>query len=422
MWGVVTVVFFLFNVLPGDPARMMLGQNASKEQIDVINKDAGRDKPAFIQYLLYLNDISPLSFHETQNTGSAFYFDRKKYRSSVKLFALTRSAAVVLKAPYMRRSYITRRPVADILTHTLPATALLAFTAMLIASVAGIFMGVIAAVKKDTWLDTGSLFFAVLGMSGPSFYVGLLVAISFGYLWSKQFPLPVIILFFFLAGGIGGSIRRIAKHKKKRAEIKTADLIIRQFLFWGFVGLIVWLTGFLLNLIWNVVPWINNYFLLPGTGLNNEGSLYTIDDHGEEHLSLKNIILPAITLGMRPLAIIVQLTRSSLLDVLSQDYIRTATAKGLSYYTVILKHALKNSLNPVITTISGWFASLMAGAVFVEYIFGWKGIGLEIVNALNKQDMPVMMGGVLVIGFIYVSINTVVDVVYGLLDPRIRLQ
>ncbi len=422
MWGVVSVVFFLFNILPGDPARMMLGQNASKEQIDAITKDIGRDKPVFVQYLLYLNDISVLSVHDMQNRESSFYLDEKKYTSAIKLFPVSSSKEVVLKIPYMRRSYITRRPVADILVDTLPETAVLAFAAMLIASIIGILLGILAAVKKGTWLDTGSLFFAVLGMSGPSFYVGLIVAMTFGYLWSKEFPFPTIILAFFLLGGIIGSVIGLRRLKMEKVEGKKTDIMIRQFLLWLLIGFIIWVAGYLFNLVWNVIPFIDHYILFPGTGLNNEGSLYIIDDYGDEHLSIKNIILPAMTLGIRPLAIIVQLTRSSLLDVLSQDYIRTATAKGLSFYTIIFKHALKNSLNPVVTAISGWFAGLMAGAVFVEYIFGWRGIGSEIVNALDKQDLPIIMGGVLVIGLIYVVINIVVDIVYGILDPRVRLQ
>ncbi|MBI4946855.1 MAG: ABC transporter permease [Bacteroidetes bacterium] len=422
MWGVVTVVFFLFNVLPGDPARMMLGQNASKEQIDAINKDIGRDKPLFIQYLLYLNDISPLSIHETKNTESAFYLSKKKYKSVVKLFPVSSTKKFVLKMPYLRRSYITRRPVSDILADTLPETAVLAFAAVLFASVIGVLLGILAAIKKGTWLDSGSLLFAVLGMSGPSFYIGLIVAMTFGYLWSKEFPFPLIILVFFFGGGIVGAIVGIIKRKNKTLHGKLSDYIIPKLLISGLIGFGIWFAGYLFNLAWNVVPFIDKYIIFQGTGLNNEGSLFIIDDYGNEHLSLKNIILPALTLGIRPLAIIVQLTRSSLLDVLSQDYIRTATAKGLNYYTIIFKHALKNSLNPVVTAISGWFAGLMAGAVFVEYIFGWRGIGSEIVNALDKQDLPIIMGGVLVIGFIYVIINIVVDIVYGILDPRVRLQ
>ncbi|MBI4931652.1 MAG: ABC transporter permease [Bacteroidetes bacterium] len=422
MWGVISVVFFLFNILPGDPARVMVGQSATKEQIDAIHRDIGSDKPVLVQYLLYLNDISPLSIHETKNTESSFFLNEKKYTSVIKLFPVSSSKVFVLKTPYLRRSYISRRPVSDILADTLPETAVLAFAAMLIASVIGILLGILAAVRKGTWLDTGSLFFAVLGMSGPSFYVGLIMAMTFGYLWSKEFPFPAVILVLFFGGGIIGSGIGIYKKKKKQLQGKLRDYIIHKFLLYGFIGFVLWMAGYLINLAYHVIPFIDSYIIFPGTGLNNEGSLYIIDDFGEEHLSIKNIILPAITLGIRPLAIIVQLTRSSLLDVLSQDYIRTATAKGLSYYTIIFKHALKNSLNPVVTAISGWFAGLMAGAVFVEYVFGWRGIGSEIVNALDKQDLPIIMGGVLVIGFIYVIINITVDVVYGILDPRIRLQ
>ncbi|MES2394752.1 MAG: ABC transporter permease, partial [Bacteroidota bacterium] len=179
------------------------------------------------------------------------------------------------------------------------------------------------------------------------------------------------------------------------------------------------LPSFFIGLI---IAWFFGFILRDFTGLNNVGSLYTTDDFGEEHLSLKNLILPTITLGLRPLAIIIQLTRSSLLDILSQDYIRTATAKGLTFYKVVFKHALKNALNPVITAISGWFAGLMAGAVFVEIIFNWKGIGYEVVDALNKNDLPVVMGATLVFAVIFVLINIAVDITYGILDPRIRVQ
>jgi peptide/nickel transport system permease protein len=125
-------------------------------------------------------------------------------------------------------------------------------------------------------------------------------------------------------------------------------------------------------------------------------------------------------LGIRPLAVITQLMRSNLLEVLSQDYIRTAYSKGLSKYQVIFKHALKNAINPVVTAVSGWFASLLAGAIFVEYIFGWKGLGKEIVEALNQLDIPVVMGSVIVIAFLFIIINIVVDLLYSYLDPRIK--
>jgi len=172
-----------------------------------------------------------------------------------------------------------------------------------------------------------------------------------------------------------------------------------------------------------IIAWVFAFLLADYTGLNMYGSLYAVDDYtGEVYIDLKNLILPAITLGIRPLAIIVSLTRSSLLDVLSQDYIRTAYAKGLSQFRVIVFHGLRNALNPIITAVTGWFASLMAGAVFVEYIFDWKGIGYLIVDALDKYDLPVIMGSVLFISVILILVNILVDILYALLDPRVRLS
>ena len=168
--------------------------------------------------------------------------------------------------------------------------------------------------------------------------------------------------------------------------------------------------------------WIFAFVLVRFTGLNMTGSLFSVDDFGRgEYLDLKNLILPAITLGIRPLAIIVELTRNSLLEEMTQDYIRTARAKGLRERRIIFKHALKNALNPVVTAISGWLASLLAGAVFVEFIFDWKGIGVVIVNALDKYDFPVVMGAVLFISIILIMINFFVDIIYGILDPRVRI-
>lgn len=171
-----------------------------------------------------------------------------------------------------------------------------------------------------------------------------------------------------------------------------------------------------------LLAWLFGYIWSAYTGLSMTGSLYTVDDMGEgSYLNFKNLILPAITLGIRPLGVIIQLTRGSLLEEINQDYVRTARAKGLKESQVIRKHALPNALNPVITAASGWFASMLAGAVFVEYIFGWNGLGKQIVEALNELDLPVVMGSVLVIGFIFVLINILVDVLYAWLDPRVRV-
>ena len=170
-----------------------------------------------------------------------------------------------------------------------------------------------------------------------------------------------------------------------------------------------------------LIAWIFGFVLHKYTNLNMTGTLYEIDDFGEgKSIAWKNLLLPAFTLGIRPLAVITQLSRNSLLEVLNQDYIRTATAKGLSFVVVCWKHAFKNALNPVITATSGWFASMLAGAVFVEYIFGWNGLGREIVQALNTLDLPVVMGAVITIAFSFVLVNIGVDIMYSWLDPRIR--
>lgn len=342
--GVVVIVFLLFNVLPADPARMMLGQRADITSIEAINKDLGRDKPLYQQFLSYLNDISPLSVHNDCNADSYWYLDKSKYTSFNKLVRISSSKVIVIKKPYLRRSYQSKRPVNEILTDAFPNTALLAFVSIFFASVVGIFIGVICAVKKDSIFDKSATLLSVFGMSLPSFFAAIIIAYVFAYLLGEF------------------------------------------------------------------------------TGLNMFGSLYAVDDFGEgEYIVPKNLILPAITLGIRPLAIIVELTRASMLDVLSQDYIRTAKAKGLKTYSVIIKHALKNVMNPVVTAISGWFASLMAGAVFVEYVFDWKGIGVVIVDGLGKYDFPVVMGALLFIAVILVFVNIVTDVVYGILDPRVRV-
>lgn len=342
--GVVTTIFFLFNVLPGDPASVMLGQRANKEAIEAIHKDLGTDRALWKQYLNYMNDLSPVSLHNFKDKNSFRFLDFKKY-SWIPLVSFGQSEVLVLKFPYLRRSYISKRNVADIIKETLPETAVLAFSAIVLASVFGIGLGIITAIKKNSVLDRTIFFLAtVFGMSAPSFLVGLIMAWLFGYVLSKY------------------------------------------------------------------------------TGLSPSGSLYDLDVWNGEELKLKNLILPAITLGVRPLSIVIQLTRSSLLDVLSQDYIRTAKSKGLSFQKIIFKHALKNSLNPVVTAISGWFAGLMAGAVFVEKIFSWKGIGNEVVEALNNNDLPVVMGTTLIFATIFVIINSVVDIIYGILDPRVRVK
>ena len=172
-----------------------------------------------------------------------------------------------------------------------------------------------------------------------------------------------------------------------------------------------------------LLAWVFAYLLGPWTGLSLTGSLYEVDDYsGERYLQLKNLILPALTLGIRPIGVIVQLTRKSILEVGAMDFVRTARAKGIPEGRVLLRHILPVASNPIITTVSGWFASLLAGAVFVEIIFGWNGMGKLLVEALNTRDLPVTMGCVLVIAAIFVIITTLVDIAYAFLDPRVRAE
>ena len=171
-----------------------------------------------------------------------------------------------------------------------------------------------------------------------------------------------------------------------------------------------------------LIAYIFGYLLHDFTGLNTVGQLYETDVFEGRQIHLENLILPTLALGIRPLSIIVQLTRSSMLEVLSQDYIRTAKAKGLRRRSVILRHALKNALNPVITSVSGWLASLIAGAFFIEIVFDWKGFGYVTINAVQTLNFPVVMGATLFIAMVFVIINLLVDILYAVVDPRVRLQ
>ena len=344
LFGVVLVIFFRFNILPGDPARMMLGQRADSASVAAVRRDLGTDKPLYVQFVSYLNDLSPLSLHTLRPASGSFTYDTLKYGKPL-LSLSAHNIMLAVKYPCLRQSYQTRRNVSELLIESFINTFILAIVAMAFALVVGISIGIVCALYKNSFIDRISLVFSVLGMSLPSFFAAILNA------------------------------------------------------------------------------WIFAFVLSHFTHLNMTGSLYSVDDLGRgEYLDLKNLILPAFTLGIRPLAIIVELTRNSLLEVLSQDYIRTARAKGLSPRRIILKHALKNAMNPVVTAATGWLASLLAGAVFVEYIFDWKGIGLVIVNALDKYDFPVIMGAVLFISVILIIINMLADVLYGVIDPRVRIR
>lgn len=337
--GVIALVFFLFQGF-GDPSRIVMGQTGDsttqaniRKELYLIN-EKGETIPSWKQFIFYLNDVSPLCIHRKATIES----------KQLKGFFIGNEVRIGLKVPYFRKSYQSKRDVWTILMQALPGTLMLAVAAMLIAVLTGIPLGVLAAVKQNSWIDSAAVFSSIAGISAPSFFMGIIVVYLFGFVLSD---------------------------------------------------------------------W---------TGLQIAGSWYVTDNEGIRRLSLQNLILPAITLGIRPLAIITQLTRSAMLDVLDQDFIRTAYAKGLSKQAVIRKHALRNALNPVITAVTGWFAELLAGAFFVEYIFGWQGLGKVTVDALEKLDYPVVMGAVLVSATFFILVNVVADILYGVVDPRVRIR
>lgn len=335
LFGVVTVVFFLFNVLPGDPARLTLGQRSDVQSLEQVRKELNLDKPIFTRYFLFLNDLSPISVWTE--------LDQQKSYSKIDIIQLSKQKKLIVKFPYLGRSYRTKQEVSKVLMNALPATLLLAISAMLLATFFGIILGTIAALKKGTWIDASAITLSVSGISLPSFFAGLIIAYFLGYVFHSI------------------------------------------------------------------------------TGLNMTGNLWVYDSVHGKTICWKNLLLPTLALGIRPMAIITQLTRSSLLDVLSQDFIRTAKAKGLSLKKIVWRHALPNALNPVITAISGWLAELLAGSFFVEYIFGWKGIGSITVDALDKYDFPLVMGTVILSAFMFVIVSIITDIIYRIVDPRICL-
>ena len=320
----------------------MMGQRDNEEMRLVIQQKYGFDQPIYKQYLYYLNDLSPLSFHSNNsndftNSNNHTYnifasFSNSKYK-------------LLIKAPYLRSSFVRKDiSVVSIISDTLPNTFILAFAAIFIALFFGILLGVYCAVQQNKFFDQFFSVISIIGMALPSFFSAIIIAWLFGFLWEKN------------------------------------------------------------------------------TGLSMTGSLYEVDDFGRgEFIVWKNLILPALTLGIRPLAVIIQLTRNSILDTLSEDFIRTAKSKGLSSFRILFIHALPNAFNPVITSASSWLASMLAGAVFIEFIFGWNGLGKEIVYALNYMDLPVVMGAVLTLSICFVAVTILTDIIYYLLDPKLRV-
>jgi len=322
LFGVVTLVFFMIALSPGDPARVMLGERASKEKIEKLRADLGLDKPLIQQYGLYLERIVHLDFGKSIKSGQKVW---------------------------------------DEIKERYPATIELALCAMIFASVLGVWIGVISATKKNTWIDYTSMVGALFGVSMPVFWLALVMIMIFS-VQLDMFP-----------------------------------------------------TGGRMNMRLYFTP-ETNFYLIDTFKLFLQGKPEFLRS------ALHHLVLPSIALGTIPLAIIARTTRSSMLEVLKQDYVKTVRSSGIKERRVVFRYALRNALLPVITVIGLQFGMLLAGALLTETIFAWPGIGKWIYHAIEARDYPAVQGGIIIISTSFVLINLVVDVLYSVVNPKIRLQ
>ncbi|TFH42743.1 MAG: ABC transporter permease [Lysobacterales bacterium] len=289
--GVACLVFLLIHLVPGDPVEVMLGESARAGDREALRQALGLDQPLLTQLLKYLESLLRLDL------GQSLY---------------------------------SKRAISDILGERLPATAVLAVVALLVAVAIALPMGMLAALRQNTWWDLGAMSVAMVGVSVPNFVMG-----------------PLLILLFSFTLG-----------------------------------------------------W------LPVSGMEGPAS----------------IILPAITLGTALAAILSRMVRAALLEVLNEDFVRTARAKGLSEFQVLTRHALRNATLPILTLLGLQLGTLLGGAVITEMVFAWPGIGQLTVEAIQRRDYPLLQACVLVISVAYVTVNTITDVLYAWLDPRIRVH
>lgn len=308
--GISILVFFLLHLIPGDPALTLLGQDATKEDLERLRNVLGLNEPLYIQLMFFLKNL--------------FQGDL-----GISIFQDT--------------------PVITLISTHLPATLELAVVAMIIALLIAIPLGIISAVKQFSWLDYGSMFFAQIGVSMPVFWMGLLLII-----------------------------------------------------------------GFSVNL--NILPSFGRGMPLLDAFVQTiqTGNLFYLVD------SLQHIILPAFTLGVMSAALITRMVRSAMLEVLKEDYIRTAEAKGVRGIVVIMKHAFRNALIPVVTIVGLQFGNLLGGAIVTETVFAWPGIGRLVITAISQRDFPVVQGCVLMIALIFALINLIVDILYAIINPKIQ--
>jgi len=317
--GVAVIVFLIVHLIPGDPAQTMLGERASDQALEKLREDMGLNDPLPVQFWRYVKDL--------------------------------------LRGD-LGRSIMSNNPVSQELSQRFPATLELSFFAIIFAVFVGVPAGIFASINQNSWFDNLSMLIALMGVSMPIFWLGLM------FIW----------LFAVELGWFPPSSRiGVGLEFTPMTNLYVIDSIIQ----WNFAAL---------------------------------------------KDVLHHLFLPAVALGTIPMAIIARMTRSSMLEVLKKDYIRTAYAKGLKRKMVIFKHALKNAMVPIITVVGLQFGVLLGGAVMTETIFSWPGLGKYLVDAIYARDFPIVQGGILFFAGVFVIVNLIVDLSYALVDPRIQYE
>jgi len=319
MWGIVTLVFMVMNVVPRDTAAAMLGSMATQEDIEKFNERWGLDKPIWQRYFEHF-----------------YYLSKGNLGTSIR----------------------TGRPVIKEVINYFPATFELATFSIVISFIVGVLIGVISAVKRNKFVDQVTRFLSLVGVSTPNFWLGLLI---------------LLVLYLHLGFASPGRITS--------AELEPIRI-----------------TGF---------------FLIDSIIACDWDSLFD---------SFKHLLGPSLALGFFGIGVIARLTRSSMLDVLNKDYIKAARSRGLSSFRVIRKHALKNSLAPAITILGYLYGAYLGGALIIENVFSWPGLGYFAYLSIIKADSPAILGVVLIIAFIRSFVNLIVDIIYRFLDPRIEFK
>ena len=342
--GIIIVVFFLIRAIPGDPCTSLLGERATAEACERFNEANGLNEPIWAQLAIYMKNVV------TFNLGDSVRFSR---------------------------------PVNQLLIERLPLTIELALSALVIAVAVGVPLGVAAARRHNTAVDTGTMALANIGVSMPVFWLGLMLAFVFALiLKDTPFALPP-------SGRLSAGVFSEPYYEVWAWELQEGSLTSK---FHEFAA--------------------NHYIL--NTLITRQWEVFND--------AVKHMILPAIALATIPLAIIARITRSSLLEVMGRDYIRTARAKGAGERRVVRRHALRNSLLPVVTIIGLQLGALLGGAVLTETVFNLSGVGRALFDAITGRDYAVVQGFTVVIAAGYVIVNLIVDLSYGYLDPRIRVK